>query len=163
MEKHFDLTITKDSFTSSRRANEIAQEAMLDGLYVVRTSVSKNTLDAEHVVKTYKSLSHVERAFRSLKTVDLQLRPIYHHKDDRIRAHVFICMLAYYTWNGTCGSDCERCYSMIAIAKSRKHHGRHQLLLRCDRSLRSKRTLRGERHQDIQCRAFKICFATWQR
>ena len=96
MEKHFDLTITKDSFTSSRRANEIAQEAMLDGLYVVRTSVSKNTLDAEHVVKTYKSLSHVERAFRSLKTVDLQLRPIYHHKDDRIRAHVFICMLAYY-------------------------------------------------------------------
>ena len=96
MEKHFDLTITKDSFTSSRRANEIAQEAMLDGLYVVRTNVSKNTLDAEHVVKTYKSLSHVERAFRSLKTVDLQLRPIYHHKDDRIRAHVFICMLAYY-------------------------------------------------------------------
>ncbi len=96
MGKHFDLTITKDSFSFSRRADEIAQEAMLDGLYVVRTSVPRNTLDAEHVVKTYKSLSHVERAFRSLKTVDLQLRPIYHHKDDRIRAHVFICMLAYY-------------------------------------------------------------------
>jgi len=96
MEKHFELTITNDRFTFSRRTDAIAKEALLDGLYVVRTSVARQTLDAEQVVKTYKSLSHVERAFRSLKTVDLQLRPIYHHNDDRIRVHVFLCMLAYY-------------------------------------------------------------------
>lgn len=96
MEKHFELTIAKDSFTYSRREDAIAKEALLDGLYVVRTSVPQETLDSEEVVRAYKSLSHVERAFRSLKTVDLHIRPIYHHKDDRIRAHVFLCLLAYY-------------------------------------------------------------------
>lgn len=96
MEKHFELTITDDSFTFARRAENIAAEALLDGLYVVRTSVVSEAMNADRVVQTYKSLSRVERAFRSMKTVDLQLRPIYHHKDDRIRAHVFVCMLAYY-------------------------------------------------------------------
>jgi len=96
MEKHFELTITDDSFTYARRAENIAAEAMLDGLYVVRTSVVAEVMEADRVVQTYKSLSRVERAFRSMKTVDLQLRPIYHHKDDRIRSHVFVCMLAYY-------------------------------------------------------------------
>jgi len=96
MEKHFELTITDDSFTYARRAENIAAEAMLDGLYVVRTSVVTEVMAADRVVQTYKSLSRVERAFRSMKTVDLQLRPIYHHKDDRIRSHVFVCMLAYY-------------------------------------------------------------------
>jgi transposase len=96
MEKHFELTISKDRFTFSRRTDKIAQEALLDGLYVVRTSVEPEVLGSEGVVTAYKSLSHVERAFRSLKTVDLQVRPIYHHNDDRIRAHVFLCMLAYY-------------------------------------------------------------------
>ena len=96
MEKHFELTITDDSFTYTRREENIAAEAMLDGLYVVRTNVVAEVMDADRVVQTYKTLSRVERAFRSMKTVDLQLRPIYHHKDDRIRAHVFVCMLAYY-------------------------------------------------------------------
>jgi len=96
MEKHFELTITDDSFTYTRREENIAAEAMLDGLYVVRTSVAEEVMGADRVVQTYKSLSRVERAFRSMKTVDLQLRPIYHHKDDRIRSHVFVCMLAYY-------------------------------------------------------------------
>jgi len=96
MEKHFELTITDDRFSFARRQENIAAEALLDGLYVVRTSVPSETLNSESVVRTYKSLSHVERAFRSIKTVDLQLRPIYHHNDDRIRAHVFVCMLAYY-------------------------------------------------------------------
>lgn len=96
MEKHFELTITDDSFTYTHREENIAAEAMLDGLYVVRTSVAEEVMDADRVVQTYKSLSRVERAFRSMKTVDLQLRPIYHHKDDRIRSHVFVCMLAYY-------------------------------------------------------------------
>lgn len=96
MQKHFELTITEDSFAYTRQQDAIEAEAALDGIYVVRSSLDAETMEAEDVVKTYKSLSHVERAFRCLKTVDLRLRPIYHHKDDRIRAHVFICMLAYY-------------------------------------------------------------------
>jgi len=96
MQKHFELTIEDDSFTYRRLGEKIAEEAALDGLYVVRTSVPAETLSAERTVGSYKSLSRVERAFRSLKTVDLKVRPIYHWKDDRIRAHVFLCMLAYY-------------------------------------------------------------------
>jgi transposase len=96
MKKHFELTIEEDSFSYRRLDEQIAQEAALDGLYVVRTSLSRETLTAEQTVSSYKDLSQVEWAFRSLKTMDLQVRPIYHWKDDRIRAHVFLCMLAYY-------------------------------------------------------------------
>jgi transposase len=96
MKKHFELTIEEDSFSYRRLEEQIARETALDGLYVVRTSLSRETLSAEQTVSTYKDLSQVEWAFRSLKTVDLQLRPIYHWKDDRIRSHVFLCMLAYY-------------------------------------------------------------------
>ena len=94
--KHFELTITDDSFTYSRNEPQIQEEAALDGLYVIRSSVDKEQMDSEQVVETYKSLAKVERAFRCMKTVDLSLRPIYHHNEDRIRSHVFICMLAYY-------------------------------------------------------------------
>ena len=96
MQKHFELTITNESFTFVRKEKAIKTEAILDGLYVVRTSVKAKAMSPDRVVETYKSLSHVERAFRCLKTVDLQIRPIYHYNDDRIRAHVFVCMLAYY-------------------------------------------------------------------
>jgi len=96
MAKHFDLTITENSFAYARREEQIREEAALDGLYVVRSSVDKKRMNSEQVVATYKSLAKVERAFRCLKTVDLSLRPIYHRHDDRIRSHVFICMLAYY-------------------------------------------------------------------
>jgi transposase len=96
MAKHFDLTITANSFAYTRREASIREEAALDGLYVVRSSVDKKQMNSEQVVETYKSLAKVERAFRCLKTVDLSLRPIYHRNDDRIRSHVFICMLAYY-------------------------------------------------------------------
>lgn len=96
MAKHFDLTITANSFAYKRREAAIREEAALDGLYVVRSSVDKKQMNSEQVVETYKSLAKVERAFRCLKTVDLSLRPIYHRNDDRIRSHVFICMLAYY-------------------------------------------------------------------
>jgi len=96
MAKHFELSIKDNEFTYNRRQDKITAEAMLDGLYVVRTSVEADEFTSEETVRTYKSLSQVERAFRSLKTVDLQIRPIYHWKDDRIRAHVFLCMLAYY-------------------------------------------------------------------
>lgn len=96
MRKHFELTITDDSFSYSRREDSIDAESSLDGLYVVRTSVTPEVMDADTVVRTYKSLSQVERAFRSLKTVDLHIRPIYHSNNDRIKSHVFLCMLAYY-------------------------------------------------------------------
>jgi len=96
MAKHFDLTITENSFTYTRNEARIREEAALDGLYVVRSSVDKKQMNSEQVVETYKSLAKVERAFRCMKTVDLSLRPIYHRNEDRIRSHVFICMLAYY-------------------------------------------------------------------
>lgn len=96
MQKHFELTIEDDSFSYQRLNEHIAEEAALDGLYVIRTSLSQETISAEQTVVRYKDLSQVEWAFRSLKSVDLKVRPIYHWKDDRIRAHVFLCMLAYY-------------------------------------------------------------------
>ena len=96
MEKHFELTITETSFSYARREEKIQAEAALDGLYVIRSSVPKESMTADELVSTYKNLSKVERAFRSMKSVDLHVRPIYHFNDDRIRAHVFLCMLAYY-------------------------------------------------------------------
>ena len=96
MGKHFELTIADDRFVFARKSEQIAQEAALDGLYAVRTSLPEETLADEAAVKAYKSLSQVERAFRCLKTVDLHVRPIHHWLEDRVRAHVFLCMLAYY-------------------------------------------------------------------
>jgi|SRR6266850_2776905 len=94
--KHFLLEIGEEAFAYRRDEKKIAEEAALDGLYVIRTSVSPATLDAESTVRAYKDLSKVERAFRSLKTVDLKVRPIFHWLADRVRAHIFLCMLAYY-------------------------------------------------------------------
>ncbi len=94
--KHFQLKITDKSFRYERRTERIAEEAALDGFYVIRTSVKATVLGSEETVACYKRLSKVERAFRCLKTVDLKVRPIFHRLEDRVRAHVFICMLAYY-------------------------------------------------------------------
>jgi hypothetical protein len=96
MAKHFDLNITDDRFTFARNTAKIDAEAALDGVYVVRTTVAEAVLDQTATVTAYKQLSTAERAFRSLKTVDLEVRPIYHRRADRVRAHVFLCMLAYY-------------------------------------------------------------------
>jgi hypothetical protein len=96
MAKHLELTITDTSFTFARKTAEIAAEAARDGVYVVRTSLPAETLDDAGTVRAYKSLAQVERAFRTLKTVDLHIRPIHHWLGDRVRAHVFLCMLAYY-------------------------------------------------------------------
>ena len=96
MAKHFQLDITDDSFRYTRNPDSIAREAALDGLYVVRTSLEEGELDAHETVRAYKSLSQVERAFRSFKTVDLKVRPVYHRAPQRVRAHVLLCMLAYY-------------------------------------------------------------------
>ena len=96
MKKHFDLQITDATFSFTRRTAEIAAEAATDGLYVVRTSLPAQTLGDADVVASYKSLARVERAFRHIKTVDLQVRPVYHWLAHRVRAHVLLCMLAYY-------------------------------------------------------------------
>ena len=96
MKKHFDLEITDAAFRFVRKIDAIAAEAATDGLYVVRTSLAEDTLADADTVRSYKSLSLVERGFRCIKTVDLHVRPVYHWLEDRVRAHVFLCMLAYY-------------------------------------------------------------------
>jgi transposase len=96
MKKHFELAITATRFRFARKTAEIAAEAATDGLYVVRTNLPEATLDDAATVRSYKSLDQVEQAFRCLKRVDLQVRPVYHWLEGRVRAHVFLCMLAYY-------------------------------------------------------------------
>jgi len=98
--KHFDVAITDDSLTVTRRQAQIDEEAALDGLYVLRTPVPATELDTPGVVTAYKNLKHVERDFRHIKSDDLDLRPIWHRLEERVRAHVLICMLAcYLTWH----------------------------------------------------------------
>src|SRR6516225_10795775 len=92
--KHFDVAITDDSITITRRQAQIAEEAALDGIYVIRTPVPPAQLDAPAVVTAYKNLSRVERDFRSIKADDLDLRPVFHRLEERVKAHVLICMLA---------------------------------------------------------------------
>jgi hypothetical protein len=100
MRKHFQIEITDTTFTYTRDTAGIATEAALDGFYILRTSLTENDLPAKDVVRAYKNLEQAERAFGSLKGPDLQIRPIHHHLEDRVRAHVLICMLAYYlTWH----------------------------------------------------------------
>jgi transposase len=94
--KHFELVIGDASFTFARKHDAIAAEAALDGIYIIRTSVDATRMDAADCVRNYKALANVERAFRSLKTVDLKVRPIHHRTADRVRAHILLCMLAYY-------------------------------------------------------------------
>jgi transposase len=96
MAKHFEIEIRDDGFSYARAQERIAQESALDGVYVIRTTVGEERLDTEAVVQAYKGLSAVERAYRSYKSVDLKVRPIHHHLSDRVKAHVFLCMLAYY-------------------------------------------------------------------
>jgi transposase len=94
--KHFDLAIEDGAFSFERRAESIALEAQLDGLYIIRTSLPEDRMDAAECVRQYKSLANVERAFRTLKSVDLRIRPIHHRLENRVRAHILLCVLAYY-------------------------------------------------------------------
>jgi hypothetical protein len=96
MAKHFEINISAEAFNFARKTAEIAAEAAIDGIYVVRTNLPAETCDDATTVRSYKSLALVERAFRCLKTADLQIRPVYHWLADRVRAHVLLCMLAYY-------------------------------------------------------------------
>jgi hypothetical protein len=100
MAKHYTLTITDDTFSFTHDQNQITAEAALDGIYVIRTTIGPEQMDAAKVVATYKSLAVVERDFRCLKAIDLDLRPIHHYTEPRVRAHVLICMLAaYLVWH----------------------------------------------------------------
>ncbi|MGV2387815.1 MAG UNVERIFIED_CONTAM: transposase [Microcystis novacekii LVE1205-3] len=94
--KYYNLAIEENSFNYSRKEELIAQEKALDGLYIIRTSVAKEVMSSEETVVAYKSLSQVEEAFRCYKSIDLKVRPIYHYKGERVKAHIFLCMLAYY-------------------------------------------------------------------
>ena len=96
MGKHYKIQIEEDGFHYERKPDSIEREKRLDGIYVIRTNVKAAVLSSPDVVRSYKQLSVVERAFRSLKTVDLKVRPIHHRLEDRVRVHVFLCMLAYY-------------------------------------------------------------------
>jgi len=96
MAKHFILDIADESFYYRRNEDKVKKESLLDGFYIVRTSVNAGQMGAEEVVKAYKGLSWVERAFRCMKTIDLKVRPVFHRLADRVRSHVFSCMLAYY-------------------------------------------------------------------
>jgi transposase len=100
VKKHFEVTITDTAFTYQRKTEQIDAEAALDGIYVLRTNLPDTELPIGDVVRSYKNLEQVERAFRTLKGPALEIRPIHHHLEDRVRAHVFLCMLAYYlTWH----------------------------------------------------------------
>jgi hypothetical protein len=96
MAKHFQLTIEAETFTFQRDEAKIAAESAFDGVYVVRTRLPRDRLEAEETVRCYKNLSRVERAFRSIKTLDLHVRPIFHRLADRVKAHILLCLLAYY-------------------------------------------------------------------
>jgi Transposase DDE domain len=100
MRKHFDLQITDHSFTFTRKTEQITTEAALDGIYILRTSLTAQECSTGDVVRSYKNLEQAERAFKTFKGPELQIRPIHHHLETRVRAHVFLCMLAYYlTWH----------------------------------------------------------------
>ena len=100
VKKHFEVQITDTTFTYQRKTEQIHAEAALDGIYVLRTNLTNDELSTGEVVRSYKGLEQVERAFRSFKGPDLEIRPIHHRLEDRVRAHVFLCMLAYYlTWH----------------------------------------------------------------
>lgn len=100
VKKHFALEITDERFAFARKSEQIAAEAALDGIYILRTNVGQDKLDPADVVRSYKQLAQVERGFRTLKGPELEIRPVHHRLEDRVRAHVFLCMLAYYlTWH----------------------------------------------------------------
>ena len=120
--KHFITTIIDTTFTFRRDEDKIATEAALDGLYIVRSNVEPQQMDATQTVRAYKNLSKVERAFRSLKSVDLKVRPLHHRRADRVRAHVLLCMLAYYVEWHMRGSS-SRCSSMTMTRRRESSGG----------------------------------------
>jgi Transposase DDE domain len=130
MAKHYRLDITNDTFAFTHNQDAITAEAALDGIYVIRTTVTPEQMDPAKVVATYKSLARVERDFRSIKSIDLDLRPIHHWTETRVRAHVFICMLASYlvwhlraAWAPLTFTDENRPDSLDPVAPARRSQG----------------------------------------
>jgi hypothetical protein len=130
MAKHYTLDISDTTFAFIHDTDAITAEAALDGLYVIRTTVSPEQMNAAKVVATYKSLARVERDFRSLKAIDLDLRPIHHYTESRVRAHVFICMLAAYlvwhlrqAWTPLTFTDEHRPDPLDPVAPARRSQG----------------------------------------
>src|SRR3954447_868775 len=120
MAKHFEIDVSAAAFSFARKTTEIAAEAAIDGIYVVRTNLPAETCDDATTVRSYKSLALVERAFRCLKTVDLQIRPVYHWLADQVRAHVLLCMLAYYLeWHMR--QSLDRQHLLLAAREQRAH------------------------------------------
>jgi hypothetical protein len=145
MAKHFDLQITNTTLAITRNQPRIDTEAALDGIYVIRTSVPADTLDPAAAVTAYKNLARVERDFRSLKTVDLQLRPIHHRLEDRVRAHVLICMLAgYLTWH------LRRAWAPLTYTDEHPTHTRPNPVTPAHRSPSAARKASRHRDQHIQ-------------
>jgi hypothetical protein len=160
MAKHFELTITDTSLSVARRAAQITVEAALDGVYVLRTSVpaatlDAATLDAPAVVAAYKNLA-VERDFRRLKTVDLDLRPIHHYLPERVRAHVLICMLA-------CFVTCHLRAALAPLSYTDEHPAtRDNPVAPVARSTHA--ASKASRHHDdtgAPLHSFRVCSSTW--
>jgi transposase len=127
MGKHFECKIEEGSFAWSRRAEAITQEENLDGIYVLRTSEPAQRLSAEQTVRSYKSLAEVERAFRCLKGIDLLVRPIRHRTEERVPAHIFLCVLAYYVeWH------LRRAWAPL-LFEDQERGNSASIAIRCDR------------------------------
>lgn len=150
MAKHFQLIIAEHAFRFARDEQSIQAEALLDGLYVIRTNVSSAILDSADTVRSYKRLAQVERAFRSLKTVDLKVRPIFHRLAERVRAHVFLCMLAYYVeWHMRQALAPMLFDDDDKSAPERKRSSVVAPARRSDRALRKARTLKTDTGQPV--------------
>jgi len=159
--KHFRVEIADESLRVERKEQEIAAEAALDGIYILRTSLPEAELQAPEVVRSYKQLAQVERAHRTLKGPDLELRPIHHRLEQRVRAHVFLCALAYYlewhlryAWRELLFADEHPPLADDPVAPSRRS-------LQAERKARRKRTAGGQpchswptllRHLSLRCR-----------
>ena len=144
VKKHFHFAIVDDRFDYRRDEQRIAEEAALDGIYVLRTNAPTAELASAEVVRSYKQLAEVERAFRTLKSVDLEIRPINHRHQQRVRAHVFLCMLAYYlewhlrrAWAELTFEDEQPPHASDPVAKAERSPA-------AKRKARQKRTAAGE-------------------
>ena len=161
MAKHLALTITDTSLAWARKDEAIAAEAALDGLYVIRTSLPKDQLDAHAAVAAYKSLAHVERAFRSMKTVDLNVRPVFHYSEQRVRAHVFLCMLAYYVeWHMRAAPEAHAVRRRVP-RRGQRHAAPHPWSRPYDPSRPRPRTRPSEPKMACLCTASGRCSRTW--
>jgi hypothetical protein len=162
MKKHFDLEITNATFSFTRKTDAIAAEAATDGIYVVRTSLAEDRLGDADTVRSYKSLSLVERGFRCIKTVDLHVRPVYHWLEDRVRAHVFLCMLAYYLeWHMR-----QKLAPMLFddTDKETAEAQRRSAVAQAQRSkAATKKQTTGQTEMACQCIASNRCWPIWRR